>query len=43
MEPVFTAATVIDEKTYAQMLLAKQRLDQRWMMILVYLLALPAV
>ena len=43
MEPIFTAATVIDEKAYAQMLLAKQRLDQRWLMIPVYLLALPAV
>ncbi len=43
MELIFTAATVIDEKAYAQMLLAKQRLDQRWLMIPVYLLALPAV
>lgn len=41
MDPIFTTETTIGEKTYAQMILAKQRLFQRWLIFFVYLIALP--
>ena len=43
MEPNFTTETAIEEKTYAQMILAKRRLFQKWLILFVYIIALPVV